>query len=64
LFSAKQSATKMKTVYVYATTYYEEDINTVYNDVNDTLGKPNHYTIVLRDFNAHEQTLWKLANLG
>ena len=28
------------------------DINSFYNDVGETLGKPNHYTIVMGDFNA------------
>ena len=27
-------------------------INSFYNDVDETIGKPNHYTIVMGDFNA------------
>ena len=27
-------------------------ISSFYNDVEETLGKPNHYTIVMGDFNA------------
>ena len=34
------------------TSYSEEDINNFYNDVDETLGKPNHYMIVIGDFNA------------
>ena len=38
---------KLKIIQVYAptTSYCDEDINNFYNDVDDTLGKPNHYTI-------------------
>ena len=45
---------KQKSVQVYAPTtlYSEKDINSFYNDVVETLGKPNHYTIVMGDFNA------------
>ena len=45
---------KLKIVQVYALTtpYSEEDINSFYNDVDETLGKPNHYMIVMGDFNA------------
>ena len=39
-------------VYAPTTSYSDEDINNFYNDVDDTLGKPNHYTIVTGDFNA------------
>ena len=41
-------------VQVYAPTTSDtvEDINVFYNDVDETLGKPNHYTIVIGDFNA------------
>ena len=44
---------KLKTVQVYASTtsYSEEDINN-FNDVDETLGKLNHYTIVMGDFNV------------
>ncbi len=45
---------KLKIVQVYAPTTLnsEEDINSFYNDVGETLGKPNHYTIVMGDFSA------------
>ena len=44
---------KLKIVQVYTptTSYSEEYINSFYNDV-ETLERPNHYTIVMRDFNA------------
>ncbi|MEG7521682.1 MAG: hypothetical protein M3H12_01065 [Chromatiales bacterium] len=47
---------KLKMVQVYAPTssYSQEEINSFYNDMEDTLGKPNYYTIVMRDFNAQE----------
>ena len=40
------------------TSYSEEDMNSFYNDV-DTLGKPNHYTMVIGDFNAQ---IWNRTN--
>ena len=45
---------KLKIVQLYAPTssYSDEDINNFYNDVDENLGKPNHYTIVMGDFNA------------
>ena len=45
---------KLKIVQVYAptTSYSEEDINSFYNDVDEALRKPHHYTIVMGDFNA------------
>ena len=45
---------KLKTVQVYSATTSDsdEDINNFYNDVDETLGKPNRYTIVMVDFNA------------
>ena len=45
---------KLKIVQVFAptTSYSEEDINSFYNDVDEILGKPNHFTIVTGDFNA------------
>ena len=45
---------KLKKVQVYAptTSFSDEDINNFYNDVDETLGKPNHYTIVMGDSNA------------
>ena len=44
---------KLNIIQVHASTtsYSEEDGNTFYNDVDETLGKPNHYTIVMGDFN-------------
>ena len=46
---------KIKVVQVstITTLYSEEDINTFYNDVGDTLGKLSHNTIVMGDFSAH-----------
>ena len=43
---------KLKTVQVYAPTisYSEEVTNSVYNDVDETLGKPSHYRRVTGDF--------------
>ena len=45
---------KLKIVQVYAptTSYSDEDINNFYNDVYETLGKPNHNMIVMGDFNT------------
>ena len=37
-------------VYAPTTSYSEEDINSFYNDIDETLGKPNHYR--MGDFNA------------
>ena len=39
-------------VYAPTTSYSEEDINSFYTNVDETVGKPNHYTIVMGDFNA------------
>ena len=54
---------KLKIVQVYAptTSYSEEDNHSFYNDVDETLGKPSHYTMVIEYFNTQgkEQTLWK-----
>ena len=55
---------KLYIVQVYAptTSYSEEDINIFYNDVDETLREPNHYTIVIGDFNAQigkRIILWK-----
>ena len=49
---------KLKLLQVYAptTSYSEEDIHSFYNDVDGTLGKPNHYTIVVGDFNVQIET--------
>ena len=45
---------KLKIVQVYAptTSYSNEYINNFYNDVDETLGKPNHYTKMMGDFNT------------
>ena len=42
----------MVQVYAPTTSYSDEAINTFYNDVDETLRKPNHYTIVMGGFNA------------
>ena len=34
------------------TSYFDEDIYTFYNDVDETLGKSTHFTIVMADCNA------------
>ena len=39
-------------IYAPTTSYLEEDINSFDNDADETLGKPNHYKIVMGDFNA------------
>ena len=45
---------KLKIMHVYAPTisYSEENINSFYSNVGETLGKPNHKPIVMGDFNA------------
>ena len=45
---------KLKIVRVYAptTSYSDDDISNVYNDVDEALWKPNQYTVVMGDFNA------------
>ena len=45
---------KKKIVQVYAptTSYSEDGINSFYNDVDEILRKPNHYTIGMGNFNA------------
>ena len=45
---------KLKIVQVYArtTSNKEADVNSFYSDVVETSGKPNYYTIVMRDFNV------------
>ena len=46
---------KLMIVQVYAptTSYSGEGINNFYNDVDESLKKPNHYPIVMGDFSAH-----------
>jgi len=39
--------------------HIQTNTNSSYNDVDETLGKPNHYTIVKEDFNAQ---VWKRTN--
>ena len=51
-FCAKRYKLKIVEVYAPTTSYSKEDINSFYNDVDETFGKPNHYTIVMADFNA------------
>ena len=46
-------------LYTPITSYSEEDINSSYNDVDETLGKPNHYTIVMGDCSVQ---IWKRRN--
>jgi len=46
---AKHYKLKILQVYAPPTTYSEEDINSFYNDVDETLGKQNQYTIVMGD---------------
>ena len=43
---------KLKIMQVYAptTSYAEEETTSFYNDVDETIAKPNHYTIVMGDF--------------
>ena len=45
---------KLNIVQVYAptTSDSEEDINSFYNNVDETKGKPNHYTSMMGDFNS------------
>ena len=55
---------KLNIVKVYAptTSNSDKDINNFYNDVDDTLGKSNHYTIVMGDFNAQlEKLMYPMA---
>ena len=39
-------------IYALTTSYSGEDKSFFNNDVGETLGKPNHYTIMMGDFNA------------
>ena len=39
-------------VYAPTTSCTEEDVNSLYNDVDENLGKSNHYSIVMGDFSA------------
>ena len=45
---------KLKIVQVCASTrsYSDDDINNFYNYVDETLGKPNYYKVVMGEFNA------------
>ena len=44
---------KIVEVYTPTTSFsVEASVSNFYNDVDETLGKPNHYTIVMGDFNA------------
>ena len=48
-------------VYVPTTSHSEENIHNFYNDVDETLGKPNQYTIVMGDFSVQ---IVKMAENG
>ena len=48
----KRYKQKVMKVYAPTTSYSVEDINNFYNDVDETLGKPNHYTIALGNLNT------------
>ena len=48
----KRYKQKIVQVYTPTTSYSEEDINSFYNNVDETPGKPNHYKIVMGHFNA------------
>ena len=55
---------KLNIVKVHAptTSFSDKDINNFYNDVDDTLGKSNHYAIVMGDFNAQlEKLMYPMA---
>ena len=52
LCTTKRYKLKMVQVYVPTTSYSHEDINNFYTDVDEALGKPNHYKIAMADFNA------------
>ena len=51
LFMCRTKRYTLKVVQVYALTisYSEEDINSFYNDFDETLRKPNHYAIMMGD---------------
>jgi hypothetical protein len=53
LFTTKRYKLKIVQVYAPTTSYSDEDINNFHNDVDENLGKPNHYTVVMGDFNAN-----------
>ena len=48
----KRYKVKIVQIYESAVTYSEEDINSFYNDVDETLGKPSHYKIGRGHFNV------------
>ena len=52
LCMAKRYKLKILQVYAPTTSYLEENINGFYSDVDETLGNPIHYIIVMRDSNA------------
>ena len=41
---------KLKIKYMHQRHHPQKQIDSFYNDVDETLGKPNHYTIVMGDF--------------
>ena len=52
LFITKRYKLKIVQLYASTTSYSDEDTNSFYNNVDETIAKPNHYTIVMGDFNA------------
>ena len=52
--------------YIHALTrsYSDEKINNFYNDVDETLWKPSHYTIVMGDFKKSKREKKKLNGNG
>ena len=50
---------KIVQIYAPATSYPEDDINSFYNGMDDTLRKPNHYTTAMGDFDAQVENITK-----
>ena len=51
--TAQEDKQKIVQIYASTTLYSGEDITSFfYNDDGEIFGKPNHYTIMMRDFNA------------
>jgi len=59
LYTTKRYTLKTVQAYAPITRYSEDDIHSFYNVMDDVLWKPNHYAIVMGDFNAQ---VWKLTN--
>ena len=51
-------------VYAPTTSYSEEAIISFYNDVDGTLGKPNHYTTVMGNVNAQVRKITKRMEMA